>query len=176
VFTRFVSLTLRGSERLQWLNDVTDKLPKSACDMVDVEGTQHTGARLLFTRIEVKLKNTATRDDAWLLKRELEKVLATGVGLIRDLTPYVVVEPSPSMRPLVEAGGRFMGYLQEKGVAKDHIKPEWGPPLRVCDVRGPRPVPVAEFDAATGWAIQQAAFESLVPGTTVETARADLRK
>ena len=71
---------------------------------------------------------------------------------------------------------KFWGGMAAIILGRAHMKPEWGPPLRVCDVRGPRPVPVAEFDTNTGWALQQAAFENLVPGVTVETAMADLRK
>ena len=85
-----------------------------------------------------------------------------------------------SAGPVLQAGGSFIVLLETKGVAKSALKAEWGPPLRLYDIRGVadgnRPALVAQFESDKGWAIQQRALESLVPSLTVEDAMNELRK
>ena len=159
-----------------WLVKVSAELAEEAKMLIDPKATLETGSRVMFTRIEIRLIKSASREDAWILKKGLDRVLATDAGQIRGLNPYVVVEASPSKKPYLQAGGRFLGLLEKKGIKKPSVKAEWGPPLRIYDTRTSKPALVAKFDVSTGWAIQEAAFESLVPGTKVEDVMADLRK
>ena len=73
---------------------------------------------------------------------------------------------------MLQAGGSFIVLLETKGVAKSALKAEWGPPLRLYDIRGVadgnRPALVAQFESDKGWAIQQRVLEYLVSSLTVE--------
>ena len=62
----------------------------------------------------------------------------------------------------------MLGFLQKKGVPNQAVKPEWGMPLRIYDVREARPKEIANFDTRKGWSIFQGNLESLVPGLKVE--------
>ena len=105
----------------------------------------------MFTRIDIRLASTATRNDALVLKNDIDQVLATGFGFIQNLKPYVVVEASPAKRPYLQAGGRFLGLLEKNGVTKPSVKAESGPPLRICDTRTSRLSLLAQFDVSKGW-------------------------
>jgi hypothetical protein len=166
---------LTWEEMKLWLEVVTALLSDEAKAIIDPKATLDTGSRVMFTRIDIRLASTATRNDAWVLKNDLDRVIATDTGLIRNLKPYVVVEASPSKRPYLQAGGRFLGLLEKKGIKKPAIKVEWGPPLRIYDARTSRPSLVAEFHVTKGWAIHEAALSSLSPGAKVEEVMADLR-
>ena len=70
----------------------------------------------------------------------------------------------------------MLGFLERSGVAASAIKPEWGPPLRIYDIRGARPLEVANHDVKKGWSIFESALEGLGVGLTVEATLSAVRK
>ncbi|CAK0873552.1 unnamed protein product [Prorocentrum cordatum] len=169
-------LALTRTEMKMWVESMVAQVGEEVKTLIDVQATLNSGSRVLFTRVDVCLVQAAVRDDAWKVKKEIDMLISKGGCKIRSLDPYVIVEPSPERRPYLQAGGRFLGYLEKHGVSKVNVKAEWGPPLRVYDIRGARPAQLAQFDTLTGWSLQQAALESLIPDVQVEQVMADLRK
>ncbi|CAK0868691.1 unnamed protein product [Prorocentrum cordatum] len=137
---------LTQMEMKTWVESLVVQVGDEAKAPIDVQATLNSGSRVLFT---------------------------SGC-YIRDIDPYVIVEPSPERRPYLQAGGRFLGYLEKHGVSKANVKAEWGPPLRVYDIRGARPAQLAKFDTSTGWSLQQAELESLIPNVKVGQGLADM--
>eukprot|EP00973_Karenia_brevis_P013443 1825901-Karenia_brevis.AAC.1 len=80
------------------------------------------------------------------------------------------------MEPYVKAGGKFLGALREKGIPKEDVSPEWGPPLRIFDNRIPeRPVRPAEYDVHHGWDMDQDALRALSADLSVDDLKKELR-
>ena len=160
---------------MEWAQTVCGEMPTHIKDHVDLEATERYANKVLFTKFAIRLKNATNRDVAWSVKNDIERIVASGKCPINDVKPKAVVEPSPEMKPYIDAGGKFMGALQSKGVDKNSLRPEWGPPVKIFDVREPsQPVRVAQFDGAD-WTIEESALQALVPDLRADDLKTALK-
>ena len=160
---------------MEWVKTMHGEMNENIKDHIDLSATEKYANKVLFTKFAIRLKNVTDREIAWTVKNEIERLWSSNKGLINGLTPRVVVEPSPEMKPYIDAGGKCMGALQAKGVHKSSVRPEWGPPVKIFDNRqADRPVCVAEFDGVVGWTIHEAALQALSPGSSAEDFKTTL--
>ena len=167
--------SLTKPELTTWLDELSTKIRPGTTEHIDFAATKKFSNRQLSTRIDLRLKNIDTEDKAWDVKRDLDTVFEGGDCHIRGIKPRTIVEPSPWKKPYIDQGGKILGLLRKKGVQRDSIKPEWGPPFKVYDVRGDRPLTLAEWDRKSGWAIYEGVLKNLVPNVTVEDLMTSLR-
>ena len=155
----------------EWLDKTYEEMEDSIKEHMDMEATAKFANRVLFTKIGISLKNVTDREIAWSVKGDIKRIWQQGKCLINGVVPRVTVPPSPDMAPYVDAGGKMLGALREKGVARQALKPEWGPPLLIFDVRNPeRLEKIAEYESTKGWDVQESALQSIAP----EVSKAEL--
>ena len=172
---------LTHQEVAQWVTTLYSALALELKLLVDLEKTQGFMTRILYAKIEVRLKEGNTNDEAWQLKKGIDQLLASTLSLKREgYTIRCMVEPSPQKKPYLQQGGKFLGtmgeLLKEVGKTTDVLLKEWGPPLRffVRDSEG-RPVPLATYTLEEGWSLQESVLQSLLPSCTGESLMARLR-
>ena len=160
---------------MEWVKSMHGEMKENIKEHIDLDATEMYANKVLFTKFAIRLKNVTEREVAWSVKNEIERVWSLSNCLINGVTPRAVVEPSPEMKPYIDAGGKCMGALQEKGIHKSSVRPEWGPPVKIFDIREVnRPVCIAEFDGVVGWTIHDDALQALVPGLSVEDFKTTL--
>ena len=160
--------SLTKPEVTEWIANACGQLPTGVANFLDLEATERFSNGVLYTRIERRLKKDIDRQSAWEVNRELDNLWMQGKCYIKDIKPYAVVEASPEKKPYVQQGGRFLGIMERKGIMKTSLKPERGPPLRIYNISGSRPVTIAQFDIDKGWALYEGLLKELLPDTTVE--------
>ena len=143
---------------------------------IDLEKTLGYNNRLLFSKFFICVKTGTARDDCYNLQKAIASKIANGPFEINGGHPRVVVEPSPQRKPFHDNAGKMLGFLAKKGVPKTHVKPEWGNPVKIFDIRGERPKEIANFDTRKGWSVFQGNLEALVPGLKVETVLEAMRQ
>ena len=161
---------------IEWINSIKNELKDELKDHIDVEASTRFANKGLFTKFAILLKNVDTRDGAWKVKDDIVRILSEGKCFINDIEPRAVLEPSPVMKPLIDQGGKALGLLERKGVAKGSMLPEWGPPVRIFDNRNPdSPICICEYDASQGWTVHGEAFQVLLPDDNPEDFKAALQ-
>ena len=62
-----------------------------------------------------------------------------------------------------------MGYLEGKGVRREHLKIEWGPPIRIYHKPAPETFPklIASFSDEK-WSVTESNFAGIGAGTEAE--------
>ena len=111
------------------------------------------------------------------VKAELERIWGENKCLINGVIPRATVPPSPAMEPYVAAGGKMLAILRAKGVSKEALKPQWGPPVQIFDVRNPlKPEKLADFEKTKGWNFNAAALLALEPSISVDEVKASLEQ
>jgi len=79
------------------------------------------------------------------------------------------------MKPCINQGGKVLGFCRDKGIPKEHLKPEWGPPTTIFDVQdAARPVALAEYDKTKDWDIDDQKVGALSAPPKVEELKAAL--
>lgn len=159
--------SLTKPEVTEWIANACGQLPPGVVNFLDLAATEKFSNRVLYTRIELRLKKDINRQSAWEVKRGLDDLWMQGKCYIKDIKPYAVVEASPEKKPYFQQGGKFLGIMEMKGILKTSLKPEWGPPLRIYNISCNRPVTVAQYDIK-GWALYGGPLKELLPDMTVE--------
>ena len=91
------------------------------------------------------------------------------------MTPKAVVPPPPQTKPYINQGGKDLGFCRDKGIPKEHLKSEWGPPTTIFDVHhAARPVALAEYDKTKDWDIDDQKVGALSAPLKVEELKAAL--
>ena len=162
---------------VEWLESVLPEMDAGIRAHVDVEETKKFANRMMHTKFALCLKNVTDREIAWSVKADIERIWGQDKCLINGACPRAVVQPSPQMEPYINAGGKFLGALREKGVPKDAVSPEWGPPVKMYDNRAPqKPVQLAVHDVHKGWDIDEAALHGLCAELSASDLKASLQK
>ena len=157
------------------MNAVYNEMSDVFKQHVDLEATEKFANRVLFTKFAICLKNVTDREVAWSVKAELERIWQQNKCLIKGVVPKAAVPPSPAMEPFVIAGGKMLGILHEKGVRRESLKPQWGPPVQIFDVRNlQKPEKVAEYERTRGWNLNAAALLALEHRISVQEVKASL--
>lgn len=159
--------SLTKPEVTEWIANACGQLPIGVASFLDLEATEKFSNRVLYTRIELRLKKDIDRQSTWEVKRGLDDLWMQGKCYIKDIKPYAVVEASPEKKPYFQQGGKFLGIMERKGILKSSLKPEWGPLLRIYNISCNRPVTVAQYDIK-GWALYGGPLKELLPDMTVE--------
>ena len=124
---------------------------------------------MIFTKFVLKIEGG--KEACFKVKDALETILAPGAHNINQTTPKVRIEPSPEMQPIINEGGRMLGFLERQGIQR--LKPEWGQTLRIFQTRPEqRPILLAEFTRAGGWSIQEGNLEKAKSGLSAATVLA----
>ena len=169
--------SLSSTQVKQWVNFVYNEMSDDIKQHVDVGASEKFANRVLFTKFSVCLKNVTDREVAWSVKAELERIWGENKCLINGVIPRATVPPSPAMEPYVAAGGKMLAILRAKGVSKEALKPQWGPPVQIFDVRNPlKPEKLADFEKTKGWNFNAAALLALEPSISVDEVKASLEQ
>ena len=161
---------------MEWVAEVVGRMGDGIRNHIDMEATRKYATRVMFTKFALHLKDVTDREVAWSVKNEIERIVGEGDCLINDLKPRVTIDPSPEMKPFIDQGGKLLGILQTKGVPRQDLRPEWGPPVRIYDNRKvEHPVCIGEYDVKKGWDIHEAPLQGLVPGLKAEDLKVSLQ-
>ena len=159
----------------EWMTHVFGLMSEGIKAHIDTDASSKYATKILFTKFAIHLNNVTDREVAWTVKKEIERILGEGEGLINGLKPRVTVDPSPEMKPYIDQGGKLLGILQAKGVPNDHLRPEWGPPVRIYDnPQKEAPLCIGEYDLRKGWNFHEAVLQGLVPGLKAEDLKVSL--
>lgn len=108
---------LTHAQVLEWLKLIN--LDSEIWSDVDVEKTKRAYGKVMFTRIDIKLKDNVTRARAYEVKDALVAACRDASFNINGKSPTFHVQQTPERQALLNRGGRAMGHLQKKGISRE---------------------------------------------------------
>lgn len=149
-------------------------LPEEYKVHMDLESSKQFGGRVLFTKIVIRFKTdsdnvpTIKKNDMFRMRGVVSEFFDTAHNRINGRQCQVMLEPPADKRLAFMHGAKAMAFMENKGVLKAHLKPEWGPPVRIYyKTEGRKPLLLCSWDSS-GWSIQDADFTKIVDGATAK--------
>ena len=165
--------SLMEDEVFELLNTITADLKENLKNLIDVDKTKEmAGPRLLFTKMQICLKEGCTKANAIDLQRDVARVLTKRKITKNGQTLRCTAETAPALQPLSRAAGKFYGLLESKGVSKDHVRMQYLGAAQELRIRwwtqGTRPVRLATYTVHEGWALQPETWRTAFPDLSIE--------
>ena len=151
---------LTQPEVARWVRSVHEKMPEGVRGWVDLEGSVSMNSRVVNTIVSLKLVHEGAepaevRNRAFGVRKAVMDILAESNALdINGVKPRVVVQAPEWKQPIIKAGAKAMGLLQQWGV--ENLKTQWTMPMQVYwEPVNARPLLLVEFSEKAGWSVHE---------------------
>ena len=159
-------MTWEDADRL--LNFIFQKLPPDITQNVDKEatcrniGTKDHPRRVIYTRLDVTLRNVSTRSQVYIVSDAIGAILKNNTCCHwRGRELYAAAEPAPHRKPILARGGRALGILNAAGIPRGELKPEFFSTTSILAQKpNERPVLLVRYRNGT-WTVFSEALQRL---------------